>query len=129
MVKQKFVQQHSRKTAREAVEKRDFDRGVGGGVDRDKLPESDFAGPHRSFPIVNQSDVSDALHLAGHADDPGAVRARIRAIARRKGFGVPDDDHSQNKGTEECYRAAAEVRRPETGAMPPRSRKKPSPRT
>lgn len=75
------------------AEKRDFDPGVGGGVDRDQLSESDFAGPHRSFPVVNQSDVSDALHLVGHADDPAAVRARIHAIARRKGFSVPDGDN------------------------------------
>lgn len=79
------------------LEKRNFDPGVGGGVDRDKLPESDFAGPHRSFPIVNQSDVGDALGLVGHADDPAAVRARIHAIARRKGFSVPDDKDDAEK--------------------------------
>ena len=44
----------------DAVEKKDMDPGVGGGVDRDKLPESDFAGPHRSYPIVNPSDVGGA---------------------------------------------------------------------
>lgn len=66
--------------------KRDFDSGVGEhGTDRDKLPESDFAGPHRSFPIVSPSDVNDAWRLAGHANDPDAVRARIKEIAHRKG--------------------------------------------
>lgn len=71
---------------RAEVEKRDFDRGVGGGTDRDKLPDSDFADPaNRKFPIVTPSDVSDAAGLAGHASDPAAVRSRIVSIARRKG--------------------------------------------
>lgn len=64
--------------------KGNFDPGVGGGVDRDKIPAEDFAGPGRSFPIVTQDDISDAASLAHHADDPAAVRARIRSIARRK---------------------------------------------
>ncbi len=76
------------------VEKRDFDPNVGGGVDRDKLPESDFAGPHKSFPIVTQKDVDDAWHLAstGHGDDPAKIKANIRRIAKKKGFKVPGDD-------------------------------------
>lgn len=65
--------------------KRDFDSGVGGGVDRDKIPASDFAGPGRTFPIVSPGDVADAAHLVGHADDPGEVRRRIVSIAHRKG--------------------------------------------
>ena len=93
-----------KKMAQRYAEKRDFDRGVGGGVDRDKLPESDFAGPHRSFPIVNQSDVSDALHLVGHADNPDAVAARIRSIADRKGFSVPG---SASPGSEKVDRELA----------------------
>lgn len=71
---------------RASVEKRDFDRGVGGGTDRDKLPDSDFADPkNRKYPIVSPSDVSDAAGLAGHAADPTAVRQRIISIAHRKG--------------------------------------------
>ena len=106
IMKEKIIQQHYKDLAADAVsydpfrysaaDKRDFDRGVGGGVDRDRLADSDFAGPHRSFPIVNQSDVSDALHLVGHADDPAAVRARIHEIARRKGFNVPDDNNKED---------------------------------
>lgn len=71
--------------ARDGAAKRQFDRGVGGGVDRDKLPESDFAGPNRTYPIVTPGDVSDAGSLIGHADDPEAVKRRIMAIAHRKG--------------------------------------------
>lgn len=91
LVKNKIIRQHYQELAADAAEKRDFDRGVGGGVDRDKLPEGSFAGPHRSFPIVNQSDVSDAMHLAGHADNPDAVRANIRRIAHEKGLEAPED--------------------------------------
>lgn len=76
------------------VEKRDFDRNVGGGVDRDKLSDSDFAGKHRSFPVVTQADVSDALQSIGRAGDdnysPEKLRSNILSIARRKGLKVPE---------------------------------------
>ncbi len=65
--------------------KRRFDPNVGGGVDRDKIPKKDFAGPNRTFPIVTPGDVSDAASLYGHAADPDAVKARIITIAQRKG--------------------------------------------
>lgn len=58
--------------------------------DRKKLPESDFAGPNRTYPIVDASDVADAAALIGKADDPEAVKRRIIAIAKRKGFSIPD---------------------------------------
>lgn len=67
------------------VAKRNFDSGVGGGVDRDKIPAEDFAGPDRSYPIVTPGDVADAAGLIGHADNPEAVKAKIIAIAKRKG--------------------------------------------
>lgn len=85
-----------------AVEKRQFDPGVGGGVDRDKLPAEDFAGPDRSYPIVSPKDVEDAGGLIGHADDPEAVKRRIISIARRKGPAfeakIPDSWKDGNKG-------------------------------
>src|SRR5260221_12942640 len=88
-------------TDEDDVGKRDFDAGVGGGVDRDKLSEADFAGPNRTFPIVTQSDVGDAMKLSGKAKDPAAVKARIAAIARRKGLTPPggSDDHVNKGGT------------------------------
>lgn len=83
------------------VEKRDFDRNVGGGVDRDKLKESDFAGRNRSFPIVTPGDVSDALHSIGRAGadnyDAATLRKNILRIARRKGFPVPDSADKPKK--------------------------------
>lgn len=57
--------------------------------DRTKIPAEDFAGPNRTFPIVTQQDVHDAARLIGHAANPAAVKARIMAIARRKGFSLP----------------------------------------
>jgi hypothetical protein len=69
---------------------RDFDKGVGAhGTDRDKMPASSFAGPHRSFPIKVQKDVQDAWDLAGHAANPDAVRAKIKRIAKSKGLSAP----------------------------------------
>jgi hypothetical protein len=51
-----------------------------------------FAGPNKSYPIRDKSDIGDAWGLAGHADDPDAVRAKIKAIANRLGFtdALPD---------------------------------------
>lgn len=57
---------------------------------RDKVPDSDFAGPHDSFPIRNQGDVDNAARLIGHADNPAAVKAAIIRIAKRKGLSLPD---------------------------------------
>lgn len=75
--------------ADDSVQAKDQDSGVGSDVDRDKLPESDFAGPNRSYPIVTAGDVADAASLIGKAADPAAVKARIISIAKRKGFALP----------------------------------------
>jgi hypothetical protein len=48
-------------------------------------PEN-FAGPDKSFPIKDASDVADAWGLAGHASNPDAVRAKIKSIAKRLGL-------------------------------------------
>lgn len=68
------------------VAKRDFDANVGGGVDRDKIPAEDFAGPGRSFPIVTPGDVSDAASSLGRAKgNRDQIKQNIIRIARRKG--------------------------------------------
>jgi hypothetical protein len=59
-------------------------------TERKKIPASDFAGPHDSYPIRNQQEVNSAARLAGHAANPDAVRAGIRRIAQRKGLKLPD---------------------------------------
>lgn len=58
--------------------------------ERHDIPESDFAGPHRSFPIDTQEDVENSSRLIGHAKDPEAVKHRIIEIANRKGLKIPD---------------------------------------
>lgn len=65
-----------------------------------KAHPENFAGPDGSYPIEDLSDVGDAWGLAGHADDPDAVRAKIKSIAKRLGLtaGLPDtakDDQKQ----------------------------------
>jgi hypothetical protein len=57
--------------------------------ERAKVPEEDFAGPHRSFPIRNQQDVHDAAALIGKAEDPEAVKREAIRIAKRKGLTIP----------------------------------------
>lgn len=53
--------------------------------------DGEFAGPGTSFPITDENDVRDAWNLAGHADNPDAVRAKIISIARKRGLagGLP----------------------------------------
>lgn len=57
--------------------------------ERERIPEADFAGPHRSFPIRNQEDVNDAARLIGHADDTDAVKKKILKLCKDKGLDPP----------------------------------------
>ena len=61
-----------------------------GGKAREDIPDEDFAGPDKSFPIVNQASVDDAARLIGKASDSAAVKAKVIAIANRKGLTIPD---------------------------------------
>lgn len=60
-----------------------------GGVNRDELPDSDFAGRNRSFPITSPGDVSDAWQSVGRAGDDNysteQLQANIKRIAHEKG--------------------------------------------
>ena len=58
--------------------------------ERDSYDDADFAGPDRSFPVTSQAQLDAAAHLIGHAADPAAVKAKAIAIAKRKGFTLPD---------------------------------------
>lgn len=64
---------------------KNVDPNVGGGVDRDKLPDSDFAGPGR--PIVKPGDVQDAASSIGRSKkaSPDTLKKNIKRIAKRKG--------------------------------------------
>jgi hypothetical protein len=68
-------------------QKRNFDPSVGGGVDRDKISAEDFAGPHRTLPIVKPKDVADAVKRMGSVKggDTASMKAKIQSIAKRKG--------------------------------------------
>lgn len=50
-------------------------------AERRALPDSDFAGPGRTFPIEDKSHARSALSMAHNA--PASAQPRIRAIARR----------------------------------------------
>jgi len=59
---------------------------------RNKLPNSAFCGPNRTYPILDASDVKDAARLIGHAAksaQPG-IKACIIAKAKRNGWPIPD---------------------------------------
>lgn len=57
-----------------------------GGKTRADIPDEDFAGPDKSFPIVTPGSVSDAASSLGRAKgDREAIKAKIIAIAKRKG--------------------------------------------
>lgn len=59
-------------------------------ADRRALPVSSFGDPQRRlFPIIDQDDVISAGHLIGKAHDVPGVKARIIAIAKRKGLRIP----------------------------------------
>lgn len=59
---------------------------------RNAIPDEDFAGPNRTFPIPDQAHADNAASRVGAIADPdqrARIRARIRAICKRKGLKVP----------------------------------------
>jgi hypothetical protein len=72
------------------IVKRHFQSNVGGGTDRDSLPDSSFVFPEeRTFPIVTAKDVKDAVSSFGrykgkHSFDD--FKSRLSSLAKRKGF-------------------------------------------
>lgn len=73
--------------------------------ERDQIDDSDFAGPHQSFPIDSQDHLDAAAHLIGHADDPEAVKKKAIEIAKRKGFKLPkawqEDEGGESQESQE----------------------------
>lgn len=54
---------------------------------------------HDLFPLKDQDDVTSAGHLIGKAKNPGAVKKRVMAFAKRHGFTIPkawEDDASMS---------------------------------
>lgn len=66
--------------------------------ERSKLPLSDFAGPGRTFPIIDQDDVDSAAKLLGKADDPEKVKASVIAIAKKRDLAIPAAWHKDDSG-------------------------------
>jgi len=88
--------------------------------ERKSMNASSFCGPHRSFPITSQADVSNAARLIGHADNPDAVKSCIIRKAKASGWSLPDAWTSGGDGDRadeaELERAkAAAVHDPYTG--------------
>src|SRR3990167_8663408 len=73
----------------ERVEKKDVDPNVGGGVDRDKLKDSDFVfGDERKFPVVTSGDVKDAVSSWGRYKGDKSFedfKKKLMALCKRKG--------------------------------------------
>lgn len=60
---------------------------------RKEIPDEDFAGPGRSFPIKDQDHLEAAARMLGRIKDPAkrkAIKARAAAIAKRKGLKLPE---------------------------------------
>ncbi|MCC8945993.1 hypothetical protein H8A97_13010 [Bradyrhizobium sp. Arg62] len=70
---------------------------------RDHLASTGAALPDGSFPIQNGSDLENAIHAVGRANDPAKAKAHI--IARAKSLGLasklPDGWVSKNQGHQE----------------------------
>ena len=71
--------------------------------DRESIPDSDFGdAENKLYPIVVPQDVEDSGHLIGKAGNPAAVKARIKAIAKRKGPAfvakIPDSWNGEDDG-------------------------------
>src|SRR3972149_6683683 len=74
--------------------RRDFGPNVGGGVDREKLKDSDFVfSDERTFPVVTPGDVSDAVSSWGRYKGSKSFevfKKRLIALCKRKGQGFFD---------------------------------------
>lgn len=75
-------------------------------AERDKLPDSDFAGPDRSYPIHDENHARAALSEVAQHGTP-EEKARVRAAVKRRYPGIdvekeyPMDDNAQPVETEE----------------------------
>lgn len=67
--------------------------------ERDSMDSSDFCGPHESFPVKSQEDVTNAAHLVGHADNPSAVKACIKGKAKAHGWSLPESWQEEDRTT------------------------------
>lgn len=68
--------------------------------ERDAIPDEDFAGPHRSFPVRNQDDVDNDARLLGHAkpEDQAEIKRNIIRLAKKKGLKLPESWQEEEDG-------------------------------
>jgi HK97 family phage prohead protease len=57
--------------------------------EREKIPDSIFCGPNKTYPIEDQGDVDSAARLIGKADNPDAVKACVIRKAKAHGWTIP----------------------------------------
>lgn len=76
---------------------------------RDSLPDWQFAGPHRSFPISSQEDVENAARLVGHASDPSEVKANIIKIAKKLKLKLPESWEGGETTQDDIYNALSGI--------------------
>jgi len=84
---------------------------------RKHMPDEDFAGKGRSFPIEKPEDVDAAVHSIGRAGDDNydapTLKANIKRIAKRKGFALPkewqDDEKVAASEQADAFKASAEA--------------------
>ena len=75
--------------------------------ERESMDDDEFCGPHKSFPVKSQEDVHNAASLAGHADNPDAVRACIRRKAKAHGWSLPASWEKGDSDSEKKERSMA----------------------
>ena len=83
--------------AKNTLERKDYSQS-----ERDAMDDSDFGDPeNQAFPIKTAADVIHAAErLHNSKGDQEAIKARIKRIAKRKGFPLPQtwqDDNKDNK--------------------------------
>ncbi|MDE2097853.1 MAG: hypothetical protein KGL39_11440 [Patescibacteria group bacterium] len=73
---------------------------------RKHMPDEDFAGKGRSFPIEKQEDVDAAVDSLGRAGDDNygrdTIKGNIKKIAKRKGLTLPKAWQDEDKTVEAC---------------------------
>jgi hypothetical protein len=60
-------------------------------AERKKIPRSLMGDPDNlKFPVRNQDEFDAAVHLVGRVPNAAAVKRRLKLIAKRQGYKLPD---------------------------------------
>lgn len=78
--------------------------------ERDLIPAEDFGDPdNKLFPCRTQQELRQCLDELANADDPTAVKARLTAIAERKGLTIPTNDWRWSRGVSKPLEAGYDL--------------------